>query len=75
MNRFLLVQVRFAQGLVKTFLAPKHGTLLDDFKRAVEAHSSKIKSIRFGTDVDEQAMKVLVRDGATLVEARRSHAT
>lgn len=72
MSRFLLVQVRFAQGLVKTFLAPKHGTLLDDFRRAVEAHSSKIKSIRFCPDVDEASMKILVRDGATLVEARRA---
>jgi hypothetical protein len=74
LKKFLLVQVRFAQGLVKTFLAPKDGTMLEDFRRAVEAHSSKIKSIRFCSDVDESSVRTLVADGAVLVVARRANA-
>lgn len=68
--RYLQVQVKFAQGLVKTFIADKE-ILLCDFVGAVSAFG-KQKSIRFLPDVDRATADFLVNAGnAVMVEPRR----
>lgn len=70
-NTVLQVQVRFAQGLIKTFLAPRD-VLLADFRRAVEAYGSKLKSVRFLPDLDAAAAQEMARGGnAVLIGIRR----
>lgn len=65
------VQVRFAQGLVKTFLAPQD-VLLADFRGAVEAYGSKLKSVRFLPDLNQaQARELAASGNAVMVRVRR----
>jgi hypothetical protein len=70
MSRYLQVQVRFSQGLVKTFVAQSE-ILMCDFVDAVGAFG-KQKSIRFLPDLDRPTADLLVATGnAVMVAAKR----
>jgi hypothetical protein len=73
MNRiaeYLHVQVVFAQGKIKSFMAPKE-ILMDDFMKVVKLHG-KVKRLRYQPDCTKEEMESLVFSGnATLIEARR----
>lgn len=73
-TNMMQVQVRFAQGLVKTFLAPQD-VLLADFRGAVEAYGSKLKSVRFLPDVTQAQAQDMAHSGnAAIVRVRREEA-
>jgi hypothetical protein len=64
------VQVVYNQGLVKLFIAPQE-ILLADFVNTARAFG-RIKVMRFMTNVDSSAAKLIVSTGnAVMVEAKR----